>query len=158
MLKIHTLVVIRLLAAVLPAPALGAIVPWAPLLAGVTSLESYVSQLLSLPSLLALSTSTLSLSSDSAAAAADQPPVRPHVRAFRCSLQNKPKGAWLAPDFIASLKWLGERGFAFEFVLDSYSHSRRARGPDVVEEVLQCIEKVREGQDEQKRTRFIIGQ
>jgi hypothetical protein len=114
-----------------------------------------VSQLLALPALLGMSTSTRP-PDDHGKTATTVPShsVRFPIRAFRCSLENE---AGCTPDFIASLKWLGEKGYAFEFSLDSYSHHHTI-GPDLVEEVLQCIEGVREGQDEQKRTRFIIGE
>lgn len=113
---------------------------------GSKALKSYIARLDALPSLL-----SLSLASSSLANGASSRPIK----SFRYLLQDSPEGFSTSDDFIDGLKYLGANGYAFDMTLDA---GPKQRGPDVLEEAIACISKVREGQNESKETKFILGE
>lgn len=113
---------------------------------GSKALKSYIARLDALPSLL-----SLSLASSSLANGASSRPIK----SFRYLLQDSPEGFSTSDDFIDGLKYLGANGYAFDMTLDA---GPKQRGPDVLEEAITCISKVREGQNESKETKFILGE
>ncbi|KAK4705163.1 hypothetical protein P7C70_g1053, partial [Phenoliferia sp. Uapishka_3] len=153
-----------------PSPPLLGIVPWvlympfvppyivsralnpkqrqAPIHKGPAALQLYISRLEALPSLLALSHQASSLSGSTAG----KTPSR-LIKGFRYLLQDSPPGFFTKPDFIASLKWLGENDYEFDMTLDAGPDQQ---GPAVLEEAIECISKVHEGQSEGKETKFIL--
>ncbi|GAA5901145.1 hypothetical protein JCM6882_006129 [Rhodosporidiobolus microsporus] len=115
-----------------------ALVPWAPVLHGAAALSLYFTRLFALPSLIGL-TSHLGY---------------PPIRSVRYLLQDSPRGFFLKPGFIDGLKELGRRGFAFDLCLDS--RNQDTGGVAALEEAMEMIEKVREGQKEGEQTVFIL--
>ena len=116
-----------------------ALVPWAPVHHGRAALALFQSRLLALPSLQAL---------------ADRLGYSP-VKSFRYLLQDSPPGFFQRDSFIDGLKWLGENGYAFDMTLDvTHEETGRTR---VLEDAIDAIERVREGQEEGKQTVFILG-
>ncbi|EFP90842.2 hypothetical protein PGT21_037144 [Puccinia graminis f. sp. tritici] len=59
------------------------------------------------------------------------------------------------PEFIESLKLLGERGLSVELMVDG-NHERSARA--ILDEVLECVSAVRRGQDSKSETKFVLCQ
>jgi len=59
------------------------------------------------------------------------------------------------PNFIDSLKLLGERGLSLEFMVDG-NHERSARV--ILDEVLECVSAVRQGQASDCETKFVLCQ
>lgn len=108
-------------------PPLLGIVPWAPVHAGPSALSAYLPRL------------------DSAAL--------PFIKGFRYLLQGPsvPGGAILQEPFVQGLKWCGERGYGFEVTVDCHNE-----GVEKLAQVVECITRVRAGQDPQKLTRFMI--
>jgi hypothetical protein len=102
-------------------------------------------------------------------------PVSPYISAFRYNLEDRPVGTCLKDDFVQGIRRLGERGYAIELTVGSrriqeeqgFGCIMQPRPPRygcpkislVVEEVIECIEKVRNGftREGKTRTKFIIG-
>ncbi|GAA5840204.1 hypothetical protein JCM9279_002309 [Rhodotorula babjevae] len=115
-----------------------AFVPWAPVHHGRAALALFQSRLLALPSLQTL---------------AERLGYSP-VKSFRYLLQDSPPGFFQRDSFIDGLKWLGENGYAFDMTLDvTHEETGRTR---VLEDAIDAIERVRDGQDEGKQTVFIL--
>jgi L-rhamnono-1,4-lactonase len=117
----------------LPHVPIQAIIPWAPLDEGREAMQSYHSQLLSL-----IPSSAHNL-----------------IKGFRYLLQDFPSGPNfpMAQDkFIDSLKWMGENDLSFDCTIDTTVH-----GNKVLENVVDCITKVHQGQQADKLTKFILG-
>lgn len=129
------------------APVLSDDPPQAPVHCGAKALESYIARLDALPSLLSLSLASSSLSNGTSGAS------RP-IKSFRYLLQDSPEGFSTSTEFIDGLKYLGANGYAFDMTVDA---GPKQRGPEVLEEAITCISKVREGQDEATETKFILG-
>lgn len=116
-----------------------ALVPWAPVHHGRAALSLFHSRLLALPSLQAL---------------AERLGYAP-VKSFRYLLQDSPPGFFQRDAFVDGLKWLGEQGYAFDMTLD-VTHQETGRSK-VLEDAIDAIERVREGQEPGKQTVFILG-
>lgn len=116
-----------------------ALVPWAPVHHGRAALSLLHSRLLALPSLQAL---------------AERLGYAP-VKSFRYLLQDSPPGFFQRDAFVDGLKWLGEQGYAFDMTLD-VTHQETGRSK-VLEDAIDAIERVREGQEPGKQTVFILG-
>lgn len=110
----------------------------APVHLGPTALASYFTRLNALPSLASFTAQSSS-------------PNSSPIPSCRYLLQDSPKGFFLTENFIAGLKWLGEQGIAFDMTLDATQQE------GVLEDAVDAIQKVREGQEEGKETRFILG-
>lgn len=59
------------------------------------------------------------------------------------------------PEFVKSLQLLGKMGLSIEFMVDG-NHERSAR--EVLDEVLECVSAVRQGQDPKHQTKFVLCQ
>ncbi|KAM0755744.1 amidohydrolase 2 [Meredithblackwellia eburnea MCA 4105] len=131
-------------------PKLLALVPWAPVHHGAKALEAFVARINTLPSLLSFSLADTSLQEAhqlTTGARANK------VRGFRYLLQDSPAGFALQDEFIEGLKWLGEHGYTFDMTLDAGPNQL---GPSVLEEAIEVISKVQQGQEEGKETKFIL--
>lgn len=82
------------------------------------------------------------------------PPLSlPLIKSFRYLLQDSPKGFFLTDEFIGGLKFLGEKGWAFDMTLDT----RRDLG--VLEDAVECIMRVRPTfYSNRKCTECVIGE
>lgn len=115
-------------------------------------MQAYFQRLYTLPSYLALSLAASPFSDQNLS---DSPRASGVIKSCRYLVQSSPKGFLLEDKFIDGLKWLGEQGIAFDMTVDAGPH---LQGPCVLEEVISCILKVREGQAEGLQTRFVIGE
>ncbi|GAA6051717.1 hypothetical protein JCM3770_002698 [Rhodotorula araucariae] len=115
-----------------------AIVPWAPVQHGRAALSLFHSRLLALPSVVAL-TERLGYAP---------------VKAFRYLLQDSPPGFFQRDLFLDGLRWLGENSYAFDLTLD-VTHEETGR-TKILEDAIDAIERVREGQESGKQTVFIL--
>lgn len=77
------------------------IVPWAPVAAGPEALSRYVDRVRE--------------------QCKDLPNVWQLIKGFRYLVQDKPAGVMLKPDFVAALRWLGERHLTFDLGVDARS-------------------------------------
>ncbi|OZJ05400.1 hypothetical protein BZG36_01980 [Bifiguratus adelaidae] len=113
-------------------PLVLGIVPWAPLPYGVAAMEEYVSRLMALH---------------------PGSHGKPHrVVGFRYLLQSEPSGTMLTDDFIASLRWMGQRGFVFECTVDC-----AGAGTWMLKEAMEMIRRVHAGvTDPAVMTRFVL--
>ncbi|GJN90504.1 hypothetical protein Rhopal_003515-T1 [Rhodotorula paludigena] len=115
-----------------------ALVPWAPVQHGRAALSLFHSRLLALPSLVAL-TERLGY---------------PPIKSFRYLLQDSPPGFFQTDAFIDGLKWLGENGYAFDITVDvTDEQTGRVK---VLDDAIDAIERVREGQQADSKTTFIF--
>lgn len=79
-------------------------------------------------------------------------PAWPKVKGFRYLLQDKDTGAGVTPEFIESMKLLGEKGFAFDAGVDQHR-----RGRAQLEELVAMIDHAYDNvDDENKKLKFII--
>lgn len=114
-----------------PSVKLLALVPWAPVHLGALALSAYFTRLEALPSLMKLGVP---------------------ISSVRYLLQDCPRGFFLSDKFVEGLQWLGEKGVGFDMTLDVVQ-----LGAEVLEDAVDCIQQVREGQAVGKQTRFILG-
>ena len=105
-----------------------AIIPWAPIPLGLEALSNYVEQV----KIRARSCSNL-------------------IKGFRYLVQDKPGGTMKRPQFIESLRWLGEHGFTFDLGVD-----HRKGGDWQLEEAFEMIGKAHEGVPEEKKVTVVI--
>jgi L-rhamnono-1,4-lactonase len=91
------------------------VVPWAPVPAGPSALENYMTKLWTL------------YPGD----------YKEKVKGVRYLLQNKPKEVMLQPDFISALQWLGEKDLSFDLGVDA-----RSAGLHQLEEACAMMKKV----------------
>ncbi|CEQ39690.1 SPOSA6832_01243 [Sporobolomyces salmonicolor] len=115
-----------------------ALVPWAPVHHGSSALELYLPRLFSQPSLVAL-TAKLGYAP---------------IKSFRYLLQDSPKGFFLSDKFLDGLRYLGDKGYAFDMCLDATNTD--VGGPLVLEDAVEAIAKVRELQKDGEQTRFML--
>ncbi|GAA5858060.1 hypothetical protein JCM1840_001023 [Sporobolomyces johnsonii] len=115
-----------------------ALVPWAPVHLGSSALELYLPRLLSQPSLVDL-TARLGYAP---------------IKSFRYLLQDCPKGFFLTDKFLDGLRYLGDKGYAFDMCLDTTN--KDVGGPLVLEDAVEAIAKVREMQKDGEQTRFML--
>lgn len=106
---------------------------------GPTALASFFERLNALPSLASLTARSSS-------------PNSSLIKSCRYLLQDSPKGFFLTDKFVAGLRWLGEQGIAFDMTVDSVQQE------GILEDVIDTVQRVREGQEKSKQTRFIIGE
>ncbi|OAV90476.1 hypothetical protein PTTG_08752 [Puccinia triticina 1-1 BBBD Race 1] len=112
------------------APPMGQVV-WAPLHQGPSVLGSYLDQL-----------SNLSIRICGCC----------HLIERKSTTRN---ASLVDPQFVESLKLLGERGLTVELMVDG-NHERSARA--ILDEVLECVSAVRQGQDSKSETKFVLCQ
>ncbi|GAA5972912.1 hypothetical protein JCM21900_002866 [Sporobolomyces salmonicolor] len=115
-----------------------ALVPWAPVHHGSSALELYLPRLFSQPSLVAL-TAKLGYAP---------------IKSFRYLLQDCPKGFFLSDKFLDGLRYIGDKGYAFDMCLDATNAD--VGGPLVLEDAVEAIAKVRELQKNGEQTRFML--
>lgn len=121
------------------------LVAWCPALHGARIMELYCAKLFELPSLVKLSATFKSRSPESKLGA---------IKSFRYLVQDSPPGFLLGTKFIEGLKWIGEQGISFDLTVDT---TKVGIGSKVLEEVVECITKCREGQsNESLQTWFIL--
>jgi len=104
------------------------IIPWAPMPSGVEALERYVGEV---------------------EKRAEESWGK--VKGFRYLVQDKPRGTMLKPDFIESLKWLGNKGFVFDLGIDQHSG-----GKWQLEEAVEMIEAAHKDVAEENKVAIII--
>lgn len=73
------------------------------------------------------------------------------LKGVRYIVEGQPVGTATQPAFVSSLKMLGEKNLLFEFCINTTE-----QGMTVLDEVLECITQVRDGQAEGERTSFVI--
>ena len=100
-----------------------AIIPWAPIPPGSELLCRYVEQ-----------------------AKARAGPGSKIIKGFRYLVQDKPRGTMTQPDFIESLRWLGEHDYTFDLGVD-----QRSGGNWQLEEALEMIRNAHDGVPEEKK-------
>lgn len=114
------------------------IVPWAPVAAGEAALARYLDA----------ARATCEREAGSAAEVWEK-----RVRGFRYLLQDKPDGTMLAADFVAGVRLLGRRGFAFDVGVDLH---RRGRGQ--LEGCVGLVERAHEGLQTEEKVVFILSE
>ena len=113
-----------------------AVTIWMPIDEGEAALEQYWSQIQNLPAF-------------AKHASLDRPQL---IKGSRFLLEGSALGTMTSPSFISGLKWLGRHGLLFEVTVNVQS-----QGVGTLEEVIDCISRVREGQAEEEQTTFILG-
>ncbi|KAI4269491.1 MAG: hypothetical protein LQ337_007246 [Flavoplaca oasis] len=73
------------------------------------------------------------------------------VNGFRYLVQDKPRGTMLDGNFIASLRWMGQSGFAFDLGIDT-----RSGGIWQLEEAAAMIEKAHDGVPDYQKVKIVI--
>ncbi len=73
------------------------------------------------------------------------------IKGFRYLVQDKPKGTMTQPNFIESLRWLGEHDYTFDLGVD-----QRSGGDWQLEEAVEMIWKAHKGLPEEKKVTVII--
>ncbi|KAH8920165.1 hypothetical protein BT69DRAFT_1352603 [Atractiella rhizophila] len=132
-----------------PSVPLLAIIPWAPLPHGPEAVQSYISKLLQLPSLLSLALQHPSATSSDASAQHSTPSP---VRGFRYLLDNPTATAHMLDDgFITALQLLGSKGYVFEVNVNV-----QEQGLAILDQVSEMVKRTNESQPENERTKFII--
>ena len=105
-----------------------AIVPWAPVPAGVITLARYVDQV-----------------------RAKAGPISDRIAGFRYLVQDKPASTMLQANFIEGLRWLGGKGYLFELAID-----QRSGGLWQLDEAISMISKANEGVAENDQVTIVI--
>lgn len=112
------------------------IVPWAPVAAGEAALGRYLDA----------ARATCEREGDGAVWGR-------RVRGFRYLLQDKPDGTMLGADFVAGVRLLGRRGFAFDVGVDTHR-----RGRQQLEECVGLVERAHEGLPTEEKVVFILSE
>ncbi|KAL8646147.1 MAG: hypothetical protein Q9226_006995 [Calogaya cf. arnoldii] len=77
--------------------------------------------------------------------------VLPLVKGFRYLVQDKPPGTMLSGNFIDSLRWMGQSGFAFDLGVDT-----RSGGIWQLKEAIKTIERAHDGLPNDRKVRVVI--